>query len=303
MGGKFYRGGIDAGGTTFKCGVADEEGVLVQQCRVRVTSPTETISQCLEFFRPLYESERLRSFGIASFGPIDVDLSSPDYGTILSTPKPAWSHTNLRAAFEKTIGLPVAVDVDVNGALLAERTLGAAKGTKSAVYVTVGTGIGASIFANGSFLGRPVHPEFGHIPLRRNERDKSFDCLCPFHSDCLEGMISAKAVGARVGEPSLLTEDDPVWEIAADYLAQACRSLYLTARPERIILGGGLLLAPHLIGRIRHAFYDQMGGYLSMGWNATVDLITTPDLGDNAGLMGAILLGQVDRSQHFALLA
>ena len=257
MGGKFYRGGIDAGGTTFKCGVADEEGVLVQQCRVRVTSPTETISQCLEFFRPLYESERLRSFGIASFGPIDVDLSSPDYGTILSTPKPAWSHTNLRAAFEKTIGLPVAVDVDVNGALLAERTLGAAKGTKSAVYVTVGTGIGASIFANGSFLGRPVHPEFGHIPLRRNEQDKSFDCLCPFHSDCLAGMI----------------------------------------------LGGGLLLAPHLIGRIRHAFYDQMGGYLSMGWNATVDLITTPDLGDNAGLMGAILLGQVDRSQHFALLA
>ena len=116
-------------------------------------------------------------------------------------------------------------------------------------------------------------------------------------------MISAKAVGARAGEPSLLTEDDPVWEIAADYLAQACRSLYLTARPERIILGGGLLLAPHLIGRIRHAFYDQMGGYLSMGWDATVDLITTPDLGDNAGLMGAILLGKVGRSQHFALLA
>ena len=40
-----------------------------------------------------------------------------------------------------------------------------------------------------------------------------------------------------------------------------------------------------------------------MGWDATVDLITTPDLGDNAGLMGAILLGKVDRSQHFALLA
>lgn len=292
MGGKSYRGGIDAGGTTFKCGVADPNGVLVQQCRVRVTTPDETIAGCRDFFRPLVESGRLSSFGIASFGPVDVDPNSRNYGTILSTPKPGWSHTNLKTAFESEVQIPVHVDTDVNGALLAERTWGAAQHANSSAYITVGTGIGAGIFVNGDFLGRPFHPEFGHIPLRRNEQDLSFECICPFHTDCLEGLVSAKAVETRIGDPMQADEADPVWEIAADYLAQACRTLYLTARPERIILGGGLMLAPRLLSRVQASFAEQMAGYLETSLQQSKRLICTPALGDNAGLMGAVLIGE-----------
>ena len=284
------HGGIDAGGTTFKCGLADRTGALIETRRIPVSTPDETISVCLDWVMAAAANATLKSFGIASFGPIDVDPQSESYGTITGSAKPDWSGTNLRARFSETLGLPVTVDTDVNGALLAEMRKGAAQGCASAAYVTVGTGIGAGLYANGGFLGRPSHPEFGHIALRRHRDDDTFESVCPFHPDCLEGLASARAIRARAGDPEALAPDHPVWDIAADYLAQAARALTLTFRPERIIFGGGLLLAPHLIARIRAAFDKQMGGYLEHAPSSR--LIATPGLGDDAGLIGAILLGQ-----------
>ena len=284
------HGGIDAGGTTFKCGLADASGALVATHRVHVTTPEETLAAAADWFIEHTGPGSLKTFGIASFGPIDVDPRSASYGTITGSAKPGWSGTNLRAHFAETLSLPVTVDTDVNGALLAEMKQGAAEGRASAAYVTVGTGIGAGLFANGGFLGRPSHPEFGHIALRRHANDGDFKSVCPFHDDCLEGLASVRAIRARAGPPEDLPANHPVWDIAADYLAQAARALTLTFRPERIILGGGLMLAPHLISRIRQSFDQQMGGYLEHA--SSSELITTPGLGDNAGLIGAILLGQ-----------
>ena len=284
------HGGIDAGGTTFKCGLANADGTLVETRRIPVTTPDETITACLDWFTPHARSGALQSFGIASFGPIDIDPASSAYGTIIGSAKQGWSGTNLHARFSDALGLPVAIDTDVNGALLAEMTSGAARDCTSAAYVTIGTGIGAGIFANGGFLGRPSHPEFGHIALRRHPADHAFESVCPFHPDCLEGLASVRAIRARAGDPENLSSEHPVWDIAADYLAQAARTLTLTLRPQRIVLGGGLMLAPHLIARARAAYDRQMGDYL--GSAPSGELITTPGLGDDAGLIGAILLGQ-----------
>lgn len=284
------HGGIDAGGTTFKCGLADASGTLIASHRVPVTTPEETLAAAAGWFIEQIGPGRLNTFGIASFGPIDVDPRSASYGTITGSAKPGWSGINLRAHFADALGLPVTLDTDVNGALLAEMKQGTAQGCASSAYVTVGTGIGAGLFANGGFLGRPSHPEFGHIALRRHPGDGDFKSVCPFHDDCLEGLASVRAIRARAGAPEELSADHPVWDIAADYLAQAARALTLTFRPERIILGGGLMLAPHLIFRIRKSFDQQMGGYLEHA--PPNELITTPGLGDNAGLIGAILLGQ-----------
>jgi len=286
-----FRGGIDAGGTTFKCGIMDDKGNIVQKFCVKVSTPDETISSCINFFRPVFETDRLSSFGIASFGPIDIDPRSSTYGTILQTPKPGWSLTDLKTAFGSAMGVPVRLDTDVNGALRAEMAYGAAKHVDSAAYVTIGTGIGAGVFANNQLLAHPHHPEFGHIPVNRHPLDSSFNSVCSYHEDCLEGLASATAVHARAGDPSELPQDHPVWDVTADYLAQACRSLFLTARLNRIILGGGLMLAPHLLSRIHVEFVRQMNGYLGMDYPIAEDLICTPALGDDAGLIGAILLG------------
>lgn len=286
--------GIDAGGTTFKCGVSDANGNVLSKHRVHVTTPEETLSACAEYFKSVTSKSNLKALGIASFGPIDIDRTSKTYGTILATPKPNWAGTDLREFFTYALATKTVVDTDVNGALLAEMTTGAAQSASSAVYITIGTGIGAGIYLNGHFAGQPTHPEFGHIPIKRHSDDTSFAGICPFHGDCLEGLTSVSSMRARWGEPKDLAPDHQGWVIAADYLAQACRVLTLTLRVERIILGGGLMLAPHLLDMVRSAYDRQMANYLGDRTVAGRTLIDRPALGDDAGLCGALLLA----SQH-----
>ena len=85
------HGGIDAGGTTFKCGLADRTGALIETRRIPVSTPDETISVCLDWVMAAAANATLKSFGIASFGPIDVDPQSESYGTITGSAKPDWS--------------------------------------------------------------------------------------------------------------------------------------------------------------------------------------------------------------------
>ena len=287
-----FLGGIDAGGTTFKCGIGDRNGTILARQRIPVTTPNETLSAAAEFFTRHGSTLPIGSLGIASFGPIVVDPASPDYGKVLETPKPGWSHVSIRDGFRNLLAISPKIDTDVNGALLAECWLGAARNFMNAVYITVGTGIGAGIMVDGQIAGRPAHPEFGHIPIARHAEDMNFEGVCPFHGGCLEGLASATALRARFGDPTTLEEHHPAWTLVADYLGQACRSLYLTLRPERIIIGGGLLLAPHLISRIQDAFVERMGGYLGANRSLAERVISIPQLGDDAGLIGALLLGR-----------
>jgi fructokinase len=282
---------IDAGGTTFKCALIQEGQGIIAGIRVPTTQPTETLQGCAQFFKDQAALGRKPSvMGIASFGPIDVDPQSSNYGMILDGPKLGWAATNLKTYFEQELSLKVKVDTDVNGALLAEMRWGAAKGANSAAYVTVGTGIGGGLFANGELIGKPFHPEFGHIRLRRHEADKDFPGVCSYHGDCLEGLASATAITKRFGNPVDLPNGHIGWDIEAYYLAQACNTLSLMLRPDKIVLGGGLLLAPHLIGSVRKQYAGLMNNYLSQSCAEIETLIVTPGLGDDAGLFGGACL-------------
>ncbi|MBU1287337.1 MAG: ROK family protein [Alphaproteobacteria bacterium] len=286
----FLVGGVDGGGTTFKCCISTPEGEILRSERFVTAGPEDTIDACADFFaRCTASGQPAQAIGIACFGPIEIDPQSANYGSILNTPKLGWSGFNVRDELALRTGLPVSVDTDVNGALAAEMAWGAAREARSAVYVTVGTGIGAGIYANGDFLGRPTHPEFGHIRVTRH-RDDIYSGACSFHGDCLEGLTSARAVEARFGPPELMAPDHPGWDIVACYLAQACISLTLTVRPEKIVLGGGLLLAPGLIDRIHEQYTAMMNGYLDLPDSAAAQFIVLPGLGDNAGLLGGAQL-------------
>ena len=69
-------------------------------------------------------------------------------------------------------------------------------------------------------------------------------------------------------------------------------ALTLSARPERIILGGGLMLAPHLIGAVRKEFFSLMNGYLNQSLDDVNALIVLPVLGDDAGIWGGVKLAE-----------
>lgn len=287
--------GIDAGGTTFKCAVANLNGEILECARIVTTSPEETISDCIDFFRSQeanYDCE-LDTLGIGSFGPLDIEPTSESFGTILDTPKEGWSRTPLKQAFEIGLGTSVKINTDVNAALLAEMRSGSAVNTSSAAYVTIGTGIGAGIYANGNFLGSPTHPEFGHIFVKRHRDDEAFRGVCSFHGECLEGLASAAAFEARYGAPSLLPTDHPGWRIEAFYLAQACIVLNTTIRPEKIILGGGLMQATNLIDHIRAQFRLLNADYLPISPEQVSELIVPPKHGLQAGLKGALELAKL----------
>jgi len=71
------------------------------------------------------------------------------------------------------------------------------------------------------------------------------------------------ALAARRGrEGETLTDDDPVWDLIADYLAQMAASLTYVLAPQRIVLGGGVGGIPHLLGRVQHRLHAELGGYL-----------------------------------------
>lgn len=285
--------GIDAGGTSFKVGLADMAGQLIARTRVPTGDPERTLKACADFL--LSEAAAhggvIIRLGIASFGPVDINPTSVNYGTILTTPKPGWSKTPLRAILAEKLGVAVCVDTDVNGALLAEMENGAAADVSSAAYVTIGTGIGAGIFTGGGLIGKPNHPEFGHIRLARHP-DDTFDGACPFHGDCLEGLASAPAFTTRFGDPAGLPPDHKGWQMEAFYLAQACWSLSMSFRVERILLGGGLMLAPLLIDLVRQEYLKLAGGYLGQDREKVDNLIMRPAHGDDAGLLGGLYLAR-----------
>ncbi len=74
------------------------------------------------------------------------------------------------------------------------------KKINSLVYYTIGTGVGAGAVINGQLVGGIGHPEMGHVLLKRHPDDLGFKGICPFHGDCLEGLVAGPTFEARTGK-------------------------------------------------------------------------------------------------------
>ncbi len=285
-------GGIETGGSKFRCAVGTGPDNLSEVVRIPTTDPDQTLGRVIDHFRQI---AGLAAVGIASFGPVEVDKASPRWGSILATPKAGWSHFDIAGQLSKALAVPVGFDTDVNGALLAEWRWGAAMGSKAAAYVTVGTGIGGGFILRGETLHGARHPEVGHIVPRRHPRDAEFTGTCPFHGDCLEGLASGPAIEARWGGTLAgLPLDHEAHEIVAWYLAQLVVAIQAFIAPERLILGGGVMQTPGLYPRVRTLARDFAAGYFGDGATDVNydDLICAPRFGDQAGLLGAICLAE-----------
>lgn len=282
--------GIDAGGTEFKCIVGRNPNEVVAEYRVSVTTPEQTLDECVVFFNGVSAgTSGFKALGIGSFGPLSLQQTAADYGSITSTPKPGWQNTDIVGYFRRELQIPVAFDTDVNAALLAEARWGAAQDLHSAVYVTIGTGIGAGVMMDGRLVHGAMHSEAGHMLLPRAPGDAYAGC-CPFHGDCAEGLASGLALAHRTGRnPPDLPDSDPVWQLEADYLACLCVNLALCYSPQRIVLGGGVMQRRGLLPGIQARFDGLMNGYIGKSLNAKT-LIVAAGLGARAGAFGALAL-------------
>ena len=288
-------GGIEAGGTKFVCAIGTGPDDIRAETRFPTTTPGETIGKATGFFKNFSGEIPLAGVGICSFGPLDLDTQSSTYGYITRTPKPGWQQTDIRGMVESALGVPVAIDTDVNGAALAEYRWGAGKGIEDLVYLTVGTGIGGGGMVNGRLMHGLVHPEMGHIRIPHDRERDPFEGCCPYHGDCLEGLASGTAIELRWCMPGeQLPPDHPAWALEADYLAYGLNNIICTLSPQRIIIGGGLMNHPSLIETVRKKVLELLSGYISSD-TITKNIgryIVIPELGEHSGVLGAIALVQ-----------
>jgi fructokinase len=288
-------GAIEGGGTKFVCAVGYSPDRILERVVIPTRAPDSTLGAMLDFFGAAERrSGRISAFGMASFGPLDLRRGSPTFGRLMSTPKPGWSGTDLIGALQGRFGaVPVELDTDVAGAALAELSLGAGRDVTSLAYVTVGTGIGGGFAPRAREVRHLLHPELGHLRVRRDPRDVDFEGICPFHGDCLEGLASGPAIRARwSNDLNGLELSHPAWSIIGGYLGQLATCIALMASPERIVLGGGVMSNAPLLPHIRAVTRALLNGYLEpLNDAGTLDrYICRPGLGDHAGLAGAFLL-------------
>ena len=277
--------GVEAGGTKFVLGIGDGAGRILARHQIATTTPEATLNAALDWF---ITQPPVAALGIASFGPLILDPQAADYGCIGQTPKPGWSGAPILPQLAAAMGIAAGIDTDVNGAALAEATLGAAVGADVAIYVTVGTGIGGGLVIDGRPVHGNSHPEMGHMRIGRHPDDAGFAGVCPFHGDCLEGLASGPAIIARFGDSlDRLAAGHPAHAMVADDLARACVNWQAVLAPQRIVMGGGVMQAPGMIGRVRAAAARHGADYFPVDWEA---LIVPPALGQDAGLTGALLI-------------
>jgi fructokinase len=285
--------GIEGGGSKFVCVVGSGPQAIEATRTIHTTGPAETLRAVGDFIAEVARDRTLAAIGIAHFGPIDLDPASATYGSVTTTPKPGWAGADVVGYFRGRFGVPIGWDTDVNGAALGELRWGAARGLRSVVYFTVGTGIGGGAIVEGRPVHGLLHPEMGHIPIVALGGGDPAG-ICPYHGGtCVEGVASGPAIAARAGRPaSELPPDHPIWDEEAHYLAFAATTATLLYSPQRIIFGGGVMRQAHLLGRIRARFLTLLNGYLrSPVITRDVDTyLVAPGLGDRSGVLGALAL-------------
>jgi glucokinase len=193
--------GIDLGGTQIRAAVLRGAHMYTRVAMLTGEDPTPervlpriylTLQQALE--EAGVELEECAGIGVASPGPLDNRT-----GIIYSPPNlPSWEKVPLRDILQEKYQKPVVVENDANAAALGEFLFGAGQGSRDMVYLTVSTGIGAGVIANGKILegASGAAGELGHITIDWQSGQR---CSCG-NVGCLEALASGTAIARQANE-------------------------------------------------------------------------------------------------------
>lgn len=284
-------GALEAGGTKMVCAVGNENGEILDRISIPTETPEITVPAMIQYF----QEKEVEALGIGCFGPIDLNRSSKTYGHITTTPKLPWAGFDIVGTFKNALNTVVGFDTDVNASALGESVWGVSKGLENSIYITIGTGVGVGVISNGRLLHGMLHPEAGHILLRRHPED-SFEGSCPYHQTCFEGLASGPAIEKRWGEPAaMLADDRRVWELEAYYIGQALVDYIVTLSPQRIVLGGGVMHQEQLLPMVHEEVRKQLNGYIkTRELERMEEYIVLPGLNDNQGIIGCLKLAMME---------
>jgi glucokinase len=228
--------GIDIGGTKIAGALVTPKGVVT----ARLTRPTpaseggsHVLAVALEIAQELRTLQTV-GIGIGTGGQVDAAC-----GIILTATDllPEWAGTNVKAAFENTLGLPTSVDNDVNALAVGESQFGAARGLNTVVFLALGTGVGGALLIDGR-VHHGAHGaggEFGHLLLTMDQnarRDRGGHV----------GTLEAYASGPGLAQTRREVDDDESEAVrrTGEYLGFGLVSLANALDPEIMVIGGGL---------------------------------------------------------------
>lgn len=265
--------GVDIGGTNTKFGYVDKTGNLLAEGEML----TEAQRPADEFFERLHiEATKLFTTQKDQLNLIGIGLGAPNAnyykGTIEQPPNLSWKYVDVVMTMRRWYSIPIALTNDANAAALGEQLFGAAKGMKDFIEITLGTGLGSGIVANGELIyGHDGFAgEIGHTIVDPNGRK----CGCG-RRGCLETYASASGICRTVEEllkaptpPSELREMNPqsitskhifeaaqhgdklaleAFDLTWKYLGLKLADSIAHTSPEAIILFGGLAAAGDFI--------------------------------------------------------
>lgn len=291
--------GIDLGGTELRAAMMDETAQVLRHARVPTAAeagPAAIVEQMARLVDEVSSGLTPVGIGIGSPGPLDTAS-----GTVIHAPMlRGWRDVPLARLVTERTGLPTFLENDANAAALAEWRLGAARGLRHMVYVTVSTGIGGGVIIDGRLLHghRSLAGEIGHMIVT----GEAVPCACGGFG-CWESLASGRALGRRAAAAGMRA-DGPVTaqlvaaraaagdETARRLMAEEARALGLgfvnllhLYAPEMIVVGGGVAAAlPMMAAEIaRTVTARAMPAYRDVP-------IRAAGLGTQAGVIGAALL-------------
>ena len=305
--------GVDIGGTNTAFGYVDREGNLLAES----VMATEAQRPYEEFFERLHnQAEILFEPMRENFKLVGIGLGAPNgnyyKGTIEQPPNLSWKYVDVVAALKRWYSIPIVLTNDANAAALGEQLFGAAKGMKDFIVITLGTGLGSGIVANGDLIyGHDGFAgEIGHTIVDPNGRL----CGCGRHG-CLETYASASGICRTVEEllkspvpPSELREMDSksitskrifeaaqhgdklaleAFDLTGKYLGLKLADSIAHTSPEAIILFGGLAAAGDFIFVPTKKYMEE---YLLPIFRNKVRLIPSALPKGNSAILGSAAL-------------
>ena len=315
--------GIDLGGTTIKFGILTEAGEVQEKWAIE----TNILEGGKHIVPDIVGSikHRLEMYGLTSDDFVGIGMGSPgavnrDDKTVTGAFNLNWKETQeVGSVIEKETGIPFAIDNDANVAALGERWVGAGANNPDVVFVTLGTGVGGGVIADGNLIHgiAGAGGEIGHMVV---EPDTGFECTCGTVG-CLETVASATGV-VRVarrlaesyeGDSSIKAAIDngegvsskDIFEAAQGgdkfansvvdkvcfYLGLATANISNLLNPDSVVIGGGVSAAGEFLrSRVEANFKKYTFPQVRQSTQ-----IKLAELGNDAGIIGAASLA---RTKH-----
>ena len=201
-----YCFGVDIGGTTVKLGLFQTDGELLDKWEIKTRTENKgeaILPDVAEALKKKLEEKEITASQVSGIG-IGIPAPVDENGVVQNTANLGWGYKEVSREMHELTGMKVAAGNDANVAALGEMWLGAGKGNKNMIMVTLGTGVGGGVIVNGQPLtgAHGAGGEIGHLCVNYEETDS---CGCG-KQGCLEQYASATGI-ARLAKKRLAKDD------------------------------------------------------------------------------------------------